>query len=79
MMINVREISAAKKFDCVDIDEYFIAEEFDCVDVNRFLDLNSKKNFLFCIIKAFDCVISDEICAAKVFEIFYIFKLMFCD
>ena len=79
MIINVRKIFIVKEFNCVDADDYFIAKEFNCVDVNRFLDANSEKDFLFCIIKAFDYVILNEICVAKVFEIFYIFKSMFCD
>ena len=78
-MINAREISAAEEFDCVDAIECFAAKKSDCIDVDRFLDLNSEKDSLLCIIKAFNRVISDEICAAEVFEISYIFKSMFCD
>ena len=77
-MIDVREFLIAKEFDCINVNNCFVAKEFDYVDVNQFLDLNSEKDFLFCIIKAFDRVISNKICVAKVFEIFYIFKLMFC-
>ena len=78
-MINVRKFFAVKEFDCVDADEYSAAKKFDCVDVDRFFDANSEKNFLFCIIKTFDRVISNEICVAKAFKIFCIFKSMFCD
>ena len=79
MMINVSEIFAAKEFDCFNVNEYFVAKESDYIDVNQFLDLNSEKDFLLCIIKAFNYVISNEICVAKIFEIFCIFKSMFCD
>ena len=79
MMINARKFSAAKKSDCVDADECFVAKMFDCFNINRFLDLNSEKDSLLCIIKAFDCVVSNEICVAKVSEIFCILKSMFCD
>ena len=79
MMINVRKIFTAKKFNYVNINEYFAAKKSDYVDVNRFLNLNSEKNFLLCIIKTFDYITSNEICVAKIFKIFYIFKLLFCD
>ena len=79
MMINAREFSAAKKFDYVNVDKYFIAKEFDCFNINQFFDSNSEKDSLLYIIKTFDRVILDEICAAKAFEIFCIFNSMFCD
>ena len=57
MIINAREFFVVKKSDYVDINECFVAKESDCFNINRFFNLNSKQDFLFCIIKMFNCVI----------------------